>query len=145
VDYPSHADETEMLRRRLTSTEVRRIITPQDVLRIRQLVSEVHVDEKIREYIIRIIRATRAGEGQKSTMVNEMVLHGASPRSAQHLLALTKSTAFVDGRDFALPSDVKAIAFDALSHRVIRTMRAEAENITSVEILGEIFRTVPIP
>jgi MoxR-like ATPase len=78
-------------------------------------------------------------------MVNEMVLHGASPRSAQHLLALTRATAFVDGRDFALPSDVKSIAFDALSHRVIRTMRAEAENVTAAEILGEIFRTVPIP
>ncbi|MCU1258130.1 MAG: ATPase [Bryobacterales bacterium] len=145
VDYPSHADEIEMLRRRLTNTEVQQIISRAEVLRIRGLVSEVHVDDKIREYIIRIIRATRAGEGQTNSMVNEMVLHGASPRSAQHLLALTRSTAFVDGRDFALPSDVKSIAFDALSHRVIRTMRAEAENITATEILGEIFRAVPIP
>jgi MoxR-like ATPase len=145
VDYPSHADEMEMLRRRLTNTEVQQIIDRADVLRIRGLVSEVHVDDKIREYIIRIIRATRAGEGQTNSMVNEMVLHGASPRSAQHLLALTRSTAFVDGRDFALPSDVKSIAFDALSHRVIRTMRAEAENVTAAEILAEILRAVPIP
>ena len=145
VSYPSHEDEMEMLRRRLTETNVRQIITPGDVLSIRRLVSQVHVDDKIREYIIRIIRATRSGSGPKDSMVNEMVQHGASPRSAQHVLALTRSAAFIDGRSFALPSDVKAIAFDALSHRVIRTMRAEAENITPEEILEEVFRAVPIP
>ena len=127
VNYPSHADELEMLRRKLTATEIRRIVRPEDVLHIWRLVAEVHVDEKIREYIVRIVRGTRAGEGQANPMVNEMVLHGASPRSAQHLLALTRSTAFLEGRDFALPSDVKAIAFDALRHRIIRTLRAEAK------------------
>ena len=145
VHYPSHADELEMLRRKLTETDVRRIVRPEDVLHIRRLVSEVYVDEKIREYIVRIVRGTRAGVGQTSPMVNEMVLHGASPRSAQHLLALTRSTAFLEGRDFALPSDVKSIAFDALRHRVIRTLRAEAENVQPEQILEEIFRTVPIP
>ena len=145
VDYPSHTDELEMLRRRLTETKVNRIVGPEDVLHIRRLVSQIHVDEKIREYIIRIIRATRAGDGQSSPLVKEMVLHGASPRAAQHLLALTRSTAFLDGRNFALPADVKSIAFDALRHRIIRTMRAEAENVQPEEILGEIFRTVPIP
>jgi MoxR-like ATPase len=145
VNYPSHADELEMLRRKLTETQVRPIVQPDDVLHIRRLVSAVYVDEKIREYIVRIVRATRSGGGQSNRRVNEMVLHGASPRSAQHLLALTRSTAFLDGRDFALPSDVKSIAFDALRHRVIRTMRAEAENVQPDEILEEIFRTVPIP
>jgi MoxR-like ATPase len=145
VHYPSHADELEMLRRKLTDTDVRRIVRPEDVLHIRRLVSEVYVDEKIREYIVRIVRGTRAGVGQTSPMVNEMVLHGASPRSAQHLLAVTRSTAFLEGRDFALPSDVKSIAFDALRHRVIRTLRAEAENVQPEQILEEIFRTVPIP
>jgi MoxR-like ATPase len=136
VDYPSHADELEMLRRKLTETNVKRVVQPEDVLHIRRLVSEVHVDDKIREYIVRIVRATRS---------NEMVQHGASPRSAQHLLALTRSTAFLEGRDFALPCDVKQIAFDALRHRVIRTMRAEAENVQPEQILDEIFRSVPIP
>jgi MoxR-like ATPase len=145
VHYPSHQDELEMLRRRLTDTSVGRIIRPEDVLRIRGLVSEVYVDDKIREYIIRIVRATRAGEGQAIPLINEMVLHGASPRSAQHLLALTRSAAFLEGRDFALPEDVKSIGFDALRHRIIRTMRAEAEDIQPEQILSEIFRTVPIP
>jgi MoxR-like ATPase len=145
VTYPSAADELEMLRRRLTDTEVRTVIRSADVLAIRRQVAQVHVDGKIREYIVRIIRATRPGEDRAIPMVGEMVLHGASPRSAQHLLALTQSTAFLEGRDFALPSDVKSIAFDALRHRLIRTMRAEAENIQPEAILEEILRQVAIP
>jgi len=144
VSYPSASDELEMLRRRLTDTEVRTVVQLEDVLALRRHVAQVHVDDKIREYIVRIVRATRAGE-HAIPLVREMVLHGASPRSAQHLLALTRSTALLDGRDFALPSDVKAIAFDALRHRLIRTMRAEAENVQPEEILAEIFRQVPIP
>ena len=149
VDYPSHADELEMLRRRLTETSVCQIVAPEDVLRIRSLVSEVHVDEKIREYMIRIVRATRPDAGKDSAdgmaMVREMVQHGASPRSAQHLMAVTRSAAFVDGRDYVLPADVKTIAWDALRHRLIRTVRAEAEDISADEILSEILRKVPIP
>ena len=145
VDYPSHNDEIEMLRRRLAETSIQRIIIPETVLRLRELVSRVHLDEKIREYIIRIVRATRPGPSQDIPMVNEMVQNGASPRSAQHLLAVTRSTAFLEGRTYALPSDVKAIAFDAMRHRLIRTVRAEAEDIAADEILSEILRKVPIP
>lgn len=145
VNYPSHSDELEMLGRKLTETNVQRIINSQSVLRIRALTSRVFVAEKLREYIVRIVRATRRSAGRETDMVNEMVLHGASPRAAQHLLALTRSVAFLEGRDFALPSDVKAIAFDALRHRLIRTVRAEAEEITPDQILGEILRRVPIP
>ena len=145
VDYPSQDDELEMLRRRLAETSIRRIIHPESVLRIRELTSKVYVDEKIREYIIGVVRATRSGAGREIAMINEMVLHGASPRSAQHLLALTRSVAFLEGRDYVLPADVKAIALDALRHRLIRTVRAEAEDITPDQILAEILRKVPIP
>ncbi len=145
VDYPSHGDEIEMLRRRLTETRVEQVVAPEAVLQIRSLVSRMHVDEKIREYIIRVVRATRPGSGNAIPIVNEMVQHGASPRSAQHLLAVTRSAAFTDGRDYVLPADVKSIAWDALRHRIIRTVRAEAENITPDEILDELLKTVPIP
>ncbi len=145
VDYPSSEDEREMLRRRLTETSVRRIIVPEDVLRIRSLVKDVHVDEKIREYIIRVVRATRPGAENEIPLVNEMVQHGASPRAAQHLLALTRSTAFLEGRNYALPADVKSIAWDALRHRLIRTVRAEAEDLSTDTILDELLRRLPIP
>jgi MoxR-like ATPase len=145
VDYPSHDDELEMLRRHLTETTIRRIIVPETVLHLRALASKIYVDPKIREYIIRMVRATRPGPLQAIPVVNEMVQNGASPRSAQHLLAVVRSTAFLDGRDYVLPTDVKAIAFDAMRHRLIRTVRAEAEDISADEILGEILRKVPVP
>ncbi len=145
VDYPSHRDELEMLRLRLGEISVRRVVSPQDVLRIRDLTGRMFVDEKIREYVIRIVRATRAADGAAIPVVKEMVLHGASPRAAQHLLALARTAAFLSGRDYVIPSDVKAVALDALRHRIIRTVRAEAEGISSDEIVSEILRRVPIP
>jgi MoxR-like ATPase len=74
-----------------------------------------------------------------------MALYGASPRAAQHLLALARTTAFFAGRDYILPVDVKRIAPDTLRHRVIRTVRAEAENVSTDEIVAEVLRKTPIP
>ena len=145
VSYPSAADEVETLRRRLSDTQVRHVVRPHDLLAVRRLTARIHVDDKIREYIVAMIRATRPGEHNDLPLVNEMVMHGASPRAAQHLLALTRSTAFLEGRSYALPSDVKTIACDALRHRIIRTIRAEAEDLPPDEILGEILRRIPIP
>jgi MoxR-like ATPase len=145
VDYPSHQDEVEMLRRRLVETRVKQLLKPDDVLTIRDLVARVHLDEKIREYIVRIVRATRPTVADAYPVIQEMVQTGASPRAAQHLMAVTKSTAFLEGRDFALPMDVKTIALDAMRHRLIRTVRAEAEGISPDEILTEILSRVPIP
>ncbi|MGH9894274.1 MAG: AAA family ATPase, partial [bacterium] len=96
-------------------------------------------------YIIRVVRATRNSLPTSLPVVSEMVLHGASPRAAQHLLALARTTAFLAGRDHVLPADVKRIAPDALRHRLIRTVRAEAENVTPDEIIDEVLRKVPIP
>jgi len=145
VDYPSHADELEMLRRRLADITVEQVMDRATVLRLREMVSSVHVDDKIREYIIRIVRATRPGPDRSIPMVNEMVQSGASPRSAQHLLAVTRSTAFLEGRSYALPRDVKAIALDAMRHRLLRSVRAEAEDVSADAIVTEILRKVPIP
>lgn len=148
VDYPSHAGELEMLRRKLTETSVAQVMEASDVVRLRELVAGVAIDDKIREYIIRLVRATRPADGEDSTalpIVREMVQSGASPRSAQHLLAVTRSTAFLEGRTYALPRDVKAIALDAMRHRLLRTVRAEAEDVSTDVIVGEILRKVPIP
>lgn len=145
VDYPSHADEAAMLARNLSSVTVQSIMTPAEVIQIRKLIAQTHVSDAIREYIIRIVRATRNGLPQKLTLISEMVLHGASPRAAQHLLALARTTAFFAGREYVLPADVKRIAPDALRHRLIRTVRAEAENISPDEIIDEMLSKVAIP
>jgi MoxR-like ATPase len=145
VDYPSHLDEAAMLARNLSGLTVSPIMTPADVIRFRKYIATTFVSDSIREYVIRIVRATRNGLPTSPAVVSEMVLHGASPRAAQHLLALARTTAFFAGRDYVLPADVKRIAPDALRHRLIRTVRAEAENIAADEIIGEILSKVPIP
>ena len=127
-----------------------RVITPSDVIRFRAFIArQTHVSETIREYIVRVVRATRPtlnvnGAVPSLPVVEEMVLHGASPRAAQHLLALARTTAFFQGRDYVLPADVKRIAPDALRHRLIRTIRAEAENVSADEIIAEVLNRVPI-
>jgi MoxR-like ATPase len=145
VDYPSHSDETAMLALNLSEMTVTQVMTPEDVIRFRRIIRETYASDAIREYIVRIVRATRNGLPAGLPVVSEMVLHGASPRAAQHLLALARTTAFFSGRDYVLPEDVKRIAPDALRHRLIRTVRAEAENVTADEILNEVLGKVPIP
>ncbi len=145
VEYPSHADEAAMLARNLSAVTVNPIMTPADVIRIRKHLGQIFVSDSIREYVIRIVRATRNGLPANLSLVSEMVLHGASPRAAQHLLALARTTAFFAGRDYVLPADVKRIAPDALRHRLIRTVRAEAENISPDEIIEEMLGKVAIP
>src|SRR5918999_1875254 len=146
VDYPTHADEAAMLARNLSQLTVKSVMAPNDVIRLRKRIGVgTFVSDSIREYVIRIVRATRNGLATRLPVVSEMVLHGASPRAAQHLLALARTTAFFAGRDFVLPADVKRIAPDALRHRLIRTVRAEAENISPDEIVDEMLRKVPIP
>ena len=146
VDYPTHADEAAMLARNLSQLTVKSVMGPADVIRLRRRIGrDTFVSDAIREYVIRIVRASRNGLATSVPVVSEMVLHGASPRAAQHLLALARTTAFFAGRDFVLPADVKRIAPDALRHRLIRTVRAEAENISTDEIVEEMLKKVAIP
>jgi MoxR-like ATPase len=145
VDYPSHVDETAMLSLKLGEISVNQVMTPGDVVRYRRVISRTHVSDALREYIVRIVRATRNSEETSLPVVKDMVLHGASPRSAQHLLALARTTAFFAGRDYILPADVKQIAPDALRHRLIRTVRAEAERVSTEEIIDELLQKVAIP
>lgn len=141
VDYPSHKDELDMLNAKLNQTEVQRFMGTEEVIQIRELIGEkIYMDENIKEYIVRLGRATRESD------VSEWILHGISPRAYQHLLALSRTAAFFKGRAYVLPQDVKSIAVDAMRHRIVRTLRAEAENIPVEEIIEDkILRAVPIP
>ena len=145
VDYPSHADEAAMLAMQLGQATVTQLMTPGDVIRFRKAIGQGFASEAIREYVVRLIRATRPQEVGGLPIVSEMVLHGASPRAAQHLLALARTTAFFQGRDYILPGDVKRIAPDALRHRLIRSVRAEAEEVGADEIVTEVLARVPLP
>src|SRR2546427_9027177 len=129
VDYPSHGDEAAMLSLKLSEITVNQVMAPGDVVRYRKVISSTHVSDALREYVVRIVRATRNSEPTSLPVVKEMILHGASPRSAQHLLALARTTAFFAGRDCVLPADVKRIAPDALRHRLIRTGDSRARRV----------------
>ncbi len=145
VHYPSPESEFRMLTLRLEDIRVNAVADPQAVLLIRQQVGYVHVDDKIRRYIVALGQATRNNGPNSLRIVREMVQHGASPRSYQHLLAMSRAVAFFRCRDYVMPSDVKLIATDVLHHRLVRTIRAEVENVGTDEILAEVLRHTPIP
>jgi MoxR-like ATPase len=146
VSYPSAAEEVAMLHARLTEQHVEQRVSPSDVARLRTFIHDtVHVDDKIMEYIVRLGRATREPEAVGRPDLCELLTLGVSPRSYQHVLALTRVTAFLHGRPYALPQDVKEIYCDASRHRIARTVRAQAENIDADQILGELLHAVAIP
>ena len=146
VGYPSPGEEVQMLQTRLSQATINRRVGPADVSVLREfIVDTVHVDEKILQYIVRLGRATREPDSVGRTELREMLMLGISPRSYQHLLALARVNAFMHGRTWALPGDVKEIFVDATRHRIARTVRAQAENVSADAILEELLAAVPIP
>ena len=146
VDYPGAAEEVEMLRHRVSGLAFERRLTPHDVTATRAMILEtVHVDEKILEYIVRLGRATRAPETVGLADLRDLVLLGMSPRSYQHVLALSRVNAFLHRRDHVRPADVKEIFPDAARHRIARTVRAEAEGVPVDDIVRRLGDAVPIP
>ena len=144
VPYPTAAHEVEMIRTRLEELTITPVAAPETIVRIRQLASQVHVDDKIHQYIVAIGQATRGGD-RALPIVNEMLQYGISPRAYHHLLAMARAAAFMRGRDFVSPADVKDIAPDVMHHRLIRTIRAEVEGVSTDEIVAEVLRRTAIP
>ena len=146
VDYPTASEEVAMLQARLTEQRIEPRVTPADVSRLRDFIRDaVYVDERIMEYIVRLGRATRAPADVGRSNLRELLLLGVSPRSYQHVLALVRVNAFLHGRAWVLPEDVKEIYCDASRHRIARTVRAQAENIDADEILRELMQAVAVP
>jgi MoxR-like ATPase len=145
VDYPTAAHEEQMLRTRLDKLKVEPIADPKIVRYIRQLASEVHVDEKIHRYIVAIGQATRTSHPDALPIVKEMLQYGISPRSYHHLLAMSRARAFLRGQEFVSPADVKYVATDVMHHRLVRTIRAEVEGVSTDEVIEEVLCRTPIP
>jgi len=146
VGYPTQGEEVEMLQMRMNQTTIVHRVSPSDVTVLRDFIDQsVYIDPKILEYIVRLGRATRDPGSVGRADLRELLSLGISPRSYQHLLALCRVTAFLHGRTWALPEDVKEIFCDATRHRIARTVRAQAENVHADEILQELLRAVPIP
>ena len=145
VNYPTAAHEVQMLQSRLEEVTINAIADPSTVIQIRHLAGQVHVDDRIRRYIVAIGQATRNTHPDALPVVKEMIQYGISPRSYHHMLAMARATAFFRGRDFVLPADVKYIATDVMHHRLVRTIRAEVEGVGTDEVVADVLRRTAIP
>jgi MoxR-like ATPase len=147
VDYPTKAEEKLILQKMAKSRpdySVDAIIQPDDVLRLRALADDIFMDEKIEDYIVDLIEATRNPEAYKLN-IKQLIRYGASPRATIFLTMAAKANALLEGRGYVTPQDVKSIAPDVLRHRVILTYEAEAEEKTSEDIIAQILANVDVP
>jgi len=146
IDYPNKVEEREILDRMTTGAtfDVKRHITPADILRARGVVSQVYIDNRIKDYIVEIVMATRRPEESKLDLKG-LVQFGASPRATVFLTLASKAHAFVRGRGYVTPEDVKSVAFDVLRHRIILTYEAEAEDVSTEQIIQRVLDTIEVP
>jgi len=148
ITYPNKEEEHKILKRMsFTGKEIKvnPVITPEDIIRVRKVVDEVYMDEKIEKYIIDIIFATRDPKSYNLDELAPLIQYGASPRASIYLTVAAKAYAFIQGRGYVIPQDVKDIGMDVLRHRVIVSYEAEAEEKTSEDIVKRIFDEVEVP
>lgn len=147
ISYPSKEEELKILRSNTSSesTSVQPVISSEDIIRGRELVKEVYLDEKIEKYILDIVFATRNPEEYKLAKLKPLIQYGSSPRASISLAQAAKSHAFIRRRGYVIPEDIRSIAYDVLRHRIGITYEAEAEEITSENIIQDILNTVEVP
>ena len=147
ITYPSRNEELDIMRRNVNNEplNVNPVISPKDILKGRELIQEVYVDEKIERYILDIVFATRKPADFGLGNLGEMISYGGSPRATINLALGAKAMAFIKRRGYVIPEDVRAICLDVLRHRLAVTYEAEAEDITSEYIINEILNKVEVP
>ncbi len=148
LDYPSKEEELRILKRMASTSvniEVKEIVSPQDIVRLQTIVNEIYMDEKIQGYIVDIVDATRNPDTYKIEGLKDLIQYGASPRATINLTIAAKAYAFLQGRGYVTPQDIKSIGMDVLRHRVIVSYEAEAEEKTSEDIVKKIFDEVEVP
>ena len=147
IDYPSPTEEREIMDR-YTVKEVptaSKVVKPKDILRARDVVRDIYVDDKVKEYIVNIVFASREPAKYGLDDLTDLIAYGASPRASIFLNLAAKAHAFLKGRGYITPEDIKAIGHDILRHRIIVSYEAEAEEIKSDDIVNKIFDAVEVP
>jgi len=147
VTYPDRAAEKEIMRRMSGQAlaSLQPVATPEDLAAARSQITELYMDDKIADYIVDIVQATRVPAEYHLPQLASLIEYGASPRATIYLALCARAHAFLRGRGYVLPDDVKAIGPDVLRHRIITSFEAEAEEVTSDDIVARIFDTVPVP
>lgn len=148
IGYPNKEDEKRIVRSNISPSGMLKptaIIKPEDIIQARKVVREVYMDEKIEQYIIDIVFATRYPDQYKLADYKNLISYGGSPRASINLALAAKAYAFIKRRGYVIPEDVRAICHDVLRHRIGLTYEAEAENMTSEEIITGILNVVEVP
>lgn len=147
VGYPNKDEELEIMRRMTRGhlETIRPVVTPADIVNARNVVSEVYMDEKIERYIVDIVFATREPKKYRLDELEDLISYGASPRASIFLAQAAKAHAFLRGRGYVTPEDVRAIGLDVLRHRIIITYEAEAEEKNSEYVVGQVLSRIEVP
>ena len=148
VDYPSRAEERQILDLMASASKkpppVNTVVTPREILQLRELVDEIYMDEKIKEYIVDLVQATRTPKAYKMDL-DGLIDYGASPRATLALTVAARANACFEGRPYVTPQDVKSVAMDILRHRVLLTYEAEAEELTPENVIQTILDGIKVP
>lgn len=148
VGYPDKKEEQLIIRQQVQGQQadaVQQVVTTQEILQAKELVKRVYMDEKVEQYIIDIVFATRYPDQYGLGRLKPLLSYGGSPRASINLALAAKAYAYMNKRAYVVPDDVKAIAKDVLRHRIGLTYEAEAENVTSIMVIDDILRTVAVP
>ncbi len=146
IDYPDQKEERQILDLMSQSdpVSINKVVTPADILRVREVVREVYVDDRIKDYIVQLVFATRKPQDFKLDL-KDLIQFGASPRATIYLAQAARAHAFIKGRGYVTPEDIKAVGMDVLRHRIILSYEAEAEEITTESVITRIFDAVQVP
>lgn len=147
IGYPSREEELKIMRQNMApeGVAINPVISPSDILKGRELIQEIYVDEKIERYILDIVFATRNPKEYKLGKLENLITYGASPRATINLGLAARALAFIRRRGYVIPEDVRTIAFDVLRHRIALSYEAEAEEMTTENIIQEILNTIEVP
>lgn len=148
VDYPDREEELKILDSNANVSvehQVNPVVDAETIFRSRALIDSIYLDEKLKGYLVDVVLSTRNPEKYGASELNAFIRFGASPRATISLALASKATAFMQGRSFVTPQDIKDIGLDVLRHRVIVSYEAEAENVSSDDVIKKIFETVPVP
>jgi MoxR-like ATPase len=147
IDYPSRDEELQIMRANVngTVTPPKPVVSPEDIIRARSVVGEIYMDEKIEKYILDIVFATRSPKDYHLGNLTQLISYGASPRATINLALGAKAFAFLKRRGYVIPEDVRAVSLDVLRHRVAVTYEAEAEEVTSEQVVQQVLNKIEVP
>ena len=148
INYPNKDQELEILKRNsllINQTKHKTVIKLSDIKNTRKLINEIYVDQKIQNYVVDIILSSRNPEEYKIGEISNFIKYGASPRATIFLISAAKARAFMKGRGYVIPEDIRYIIYDVLRHRIIPTFEAEAEEVNSEDIIESILSEIEVP